>query len=253
MDRYSDNFLDKNIKNKALDIRRDNDEIKNISIGLYDIDLAFRDFLVKDVKPFVEDDGKIIPVMVKYANPEKWASAQKDDFMRDTNGKIQTPIIIFKRISLLTNQNAAKLKVLNSEDAHQAFETKYTKVNRYDQFSLLTGQKPVKEYIAVERPDYLDVSYEMTVWCDYMEQLNKVVEQIIFFQGRSFGDRFKFQIKGDSYNFETMQDTNEDRIVKASITLVTKAYVIPEFVGIKNNNRKMYSVQKILFQENSQL
>jgi len=253
MDNYSDNFLDKNVRNKALDTRRDNDEIKNISIGLYDIDLAFRDFLVKDVKPFVEDDGKIISVIVKYANPEKWASAQKDSFIRDANGKIQTPIIVFKRTSLSPNQNAAKLKVLNSEDSHQAFEVKYTKVNRYDQFSILTDQKLVKQYIAVERPDYLDVSYEMSIWCDYMEQLNKVVEQIIFFQGRSFGDRFKFQIKGDGYNFETMQDTNDDRIVRATVNLVTKAYIVPEYAGIKNNNRKMNSIRKILFEENRKL
>ena len=71
-----------------------------------------------------------------------------------------------------------------------------------------------------------------------MEQLNKVVEQIIFFQGRSFGDRFKFQIKGDGYNFETMQDTNDDRIVRATVNLVTKAYIVPEYTGIKNNNRR---------------
>ena len=239
--------------NKAKQVRRDDDKTKNISVGIYGIDLAFRDFLVNNVKPFIEDDGQIISVPVIYANPEKWSSAQKDSFIRDTNGKIQTPIIVFKRTGLSTNQNAAKLKVLNSEDAHQAFERKYTKANRYDQFSLLTGQKPVKEYIAVERPDYLDVSYEMTVWCDYMEQLNKVVEQIIFFQGRSFGDRFKFQVKGDSYNFETIQDINDDRIVRASITLVTKAYIIPKYAGMIPNNKKIYSVGKIIFNENPKL
>jgi hypothetical protein len=239
--------------NKAKQVRRDDDKTKNISVGIYDIDLAFRDFLVNNVKPFIEDDGQIISVPVIYANPEKWSSAQKDSFIRDTNGKIQTPIIVFKRTGLSTNQNAAKLKVLNSEDAHQSFERKYTKANRYDQFSLLTGQKPVKEYIAVERPDYLDVSYEMTVWCDYMEQLNKVVEQIIFFQGRSFGDRFKFQVKGDSYNFETIQDINDDRIVRASITLVTKAYIIPEYAGMIPNNKKIYSVGKIIFNESPKL
>ena len=86
-----------------------------------------------------------------------------------------------------------------------------------------------------------------------MEQLNKVVEQIIFFQGRSFGDRFKFQIKGDGYNFETITDAGDDRIVRASITLVSKAYIVPEFAGMNPNNRKVYSVGKISFTENPQL
>ena len=239
--------------NKAKQVRRDTDNTQNISIGIYDIDLAFRDFLVKDVKPFVVDDGQIIPIPVIYANPEKWVSAQKDSFFKDENGRIQTPIIVFKRTGLSVNQQAAKLKVLNSEDAHQFVEVNYTKSNRYDQFSILTGAKPKKEFIAVERPDYLDVQYEMNIWCDYMQQLNKIVEQIIFFQGRSFGDRFKFQIKGDSYSFETLSDTSDDRIVRASINLVTKAYIVPEWVGVKNNNRKVYSIGRIVFDENQNM
>ena len=56
--------------NKAKQVRRDTDNTQNISIGIYDIDLAFRDFLVKDVRPFVVDDGQIIPIPVIYANPE---------------------------------------------------------------------------------------------------------------------------------------------------------------------------------------
>ena len=55
--------------------------------------------------------------------------------------------------------------------------------------------------MSVERPDYVNLEYEVIVWCDYMEQVNKVVEQIVFFQGRSFGERYKFVIKGDSQNF----------------------------------------------------
>ena len=59
--------------------------------------------------------------------------------------------------------------------------TKYTNVNKYDQFSVLTGENPKREFMSVERPDYVDLQYEVIVWCDYMEQVNKVVEQIVFF------------------------------------------------------------------------
>ncbi len=45
----------------------------------------------------------------------------------------------------------------------------------------------------------------------------------------------------------------DDRIVRASITLVSKAYIVPEFVGMNPNNRKVYSVGKISFTENPQL
>ena len=50
------------------------------SVGIYDIDLAFKDFLEKDVKPTIKEDGKFITVPVLYASPENWVSAQKQGY-----------------------------------------------------------------------------------------------------------------------------------------------------------------------------
>ena len=239
--------------NKANQTRRDNDDLKNVSVGIYDIDLAFKSFLELDVKPLVEDGGRFIPVPVMYASPEKWASAQRDGFMRDDNGMILTPVISFKRNNLSINTELSKLKVANSEDAEQMFERKYTRANRYDQFSILTGQQPVKEYVAVARPDYVNLEYEVVVWCDYMEQVNKIVEQIIYFQGQSFGERYKFVIKGDSYSFETIAEMGQDRISKATIGLTAKAYIVPEYKGTTPNTKRRFSVGKISWGENPKL
>ena len=239
--------------NKAKQIRRDKDNVKNVSVGIYDVDSAFKTFLEKDVKPTVEDDGRYFPVPVMYASPEKWASAQRDGFMKDDNGMILTPVIVFKRDNLSINTELSKLKVAQNEDAHQFFERKYTNVNKYDQFSVLTGENPKREFMSVERPDYVDLQYEVIVWCDYMEQVNKVVEQIVFFQGRSFGERYKFVIKGDSYSFETIAEMGQDRITKATISLIAKAYIVPEFVGLNNNTKRTISVGKAVFTEDKSL
>ena len=93
-------FSDDPKLNKAKQISRRTDDVKNISVGIYDIELAFKDFLERDVKPIIKEDGKFIPVPVIYASPENWVSAQKDGYMRDKNGKIITPLITFKRNSL---------------------------------------------------------------------------------------------------------------------------------------------------------
>lgn len=239
--------------NKAKQVRRDQDNVKNVSVGIYDIDSAFKTFLEKDVKPTIEDDGRFYPVPVMYASPEKWASAQRDGFMKDDNGMLLTPVISFKRNNLSINTDLAKLKVAQNEDSHQMFERKYTRTNRYDQFSVLTGQSPKKEYMSVERPDYVNLEYEVVVWCDYMEQVNKIVEQIVFFQGRSFGDRYKFVIKGDSYSFETVSEMGQDRITRANINLTTKAYIVPEYVGTENNTKRRISVGKVSFSESPSL
>ena len=239
--------------NKGKQIRRDKDNVKNVSVGIYDDDSAFKNFLEKDVRPTVEDDGRYFPVPVMYASPEKWASAQRDGFMKDDNGMILTPVIVFKRDNLSINTELSKLKVAQNEDAHQFFERKYTNVNKYDQFSILTGENPKREFMSVERPDYVDLQYEVIVWCDYMEQVNKVVEQIVFFQGRSFGERYKFVIKGDSYSFETIAEMGQDRITKATISLIAKAYIVPEFVGLNNNTKRTISVGKAVFTEDKSL
>ena len=136
--------------NKAKQVRRDQDNVKNISVGIYDIDSAFKNFLEKDVRPTIQDDGRFYPVPVMYASPEKWASAQRDGFMRDDNGMILTPVISFKRNNLSINTELSKLKVAENEDAHQMFERKYTRTNKYDQFSVLTGQQPKREFMSVE-------------------------------------------------------------------------------------------------------
>jgi hypothetical protein len=86
-----------------------------------------------------------------------------------------------------------------------------------------------------------------------MEQVNKIVEQIIYFQGRSFGDRYKFVIKADSYAFETTSVVNEDRITRANITLTTKAYIVPEYASMVNNTKRKFSVGKVSWGENPKL
>ena len=46
--------------NKATQIRRDKDNVRNVSVGIYDVDSAFKNFLEKDVKPTVEDEVRNI-------------------------------------------------------------------------------------------------------------------------------------------------------------------------------------------------
>ena len=65
--RTKSSFSDDPKLNKAKQVSRRNDNVKNIQVGIYDIDLAFKDFLERDVKPIIEENGKFIPVPVLYA------------------------------------------------------------------------------------------------------------------------------------------------------------------------------------------
>ena len=82
-----------------------NDKVKKFAIGLRDIDEAIFYYFNNVIKPSVIQNStkKIVPVL--YGSPERWASVQKDGFYRDRNGKIQVPLIFFKRDSVEKNRN----------------------------------------------------------------------------------------------------------------------------------------------------
>jgi len=250
--RTQSSFSDDPKLNKAEQISRRNDDVQNFQVGLYDIDLAFKDFLEKDVRPTIEESGKYIAVPVMYASPENWASAQKDGYLRDANGKVLTPLISFKRNSLDVNTEYSKLKVMTDEDTSRAFVRKYTPQNKYDQFSQLIDTKNYYEYHVVDTPDYVNIQYDVIMWCDYMQDLNKLVEQVIYFQGGAFGERYKFQIKGESYSFETTNGVGEERLVRSNVTLTAKAYIVPEDRGKRTmNTQKAFGTTKIIWNLNS--
>ncbi len=57
------------------------------------------------IRPFVYQNGERREVPIIYGSPERWKSVQKDGYYRDKNGRIMSPIIMFKRNSLTKNRN----------------------------------------------------------------------------------------------------------------------------------------------------
>ena len=45
----------------------------------------------------------------------------------------------------------------------------------------------------------------------------------------------------------------QDRITKATISLVAKAYIVPEYVGLNNNTKRRISKGKVSFTEDKSL
>ena len=74
-----------------------NDDVKQFQVGLRDIDETIVYYFNNVIKPSVVQNGRRINVPILYGSPERWAAVQKDGFYRDKNGKIQTPLIMFKR------------------------------------------------------------------------------------------------------------------------------------------------------------
>jgi len=243
--------LDENIK-RVEQIRRDTDSIRPVAVSLYDVDYNVKWYIENIVVPGIIQLGKISDIPVEFASPEKWAGIQSSGYLRDPEDKVLCPVIVIRRTGMSSRTDVNPSPIFRDifiKDSSNAliFQKKYSKENRYDQMSLLS-RPPLKEYYAIDLPQYVELQYDITVWTERLDQLNDVVEQFIYQSGKAYGDTYKFISYVDASSLDLTNNIGEDRIVRSVIPLRTKAYLIPEHVN-KNqaNMKKFFSVNKILY------
>ena len=227
-----------------------NDEVRQFQVGLRDVDAAIVYYFNNVVRPSVIQNGVKINVPIIYGSPERWASVQKDGFYRDKNGKIQTPLIMFKRDSVTKDRGLGNKMDANNPLHFGVFEKKYSKKNIYDQFGLLTNRIPVKEYYGVIIPDYVNITYTCTIFTEYTEQMNKIVESINFASDSYWGDpeRFKFRASIDDYTTTVELVQGGDRTVKTTFTIKIGGYIVSDAINTSiANPNKFYSKSALKF------
>lgn len=200
-------------------------DIKDISVALYDVDYAIKWHLQNIIQPTITEEEISVDVPVQFVAGEKWASIRRHGYARDNQGKLLTPLIMIKRNSVSKREDIQDLKVLETPDARITFQRKYTKENRYDRFNLI-HRNPVPEMYSVDVPKFVQVEYDLLIWTNNQAQLNEVIEQLMWFDGKAFGDSHKFITHIDPPSFENVNATGEDRIVRATMSMRTKAYIL---------------------------
>lgn len=205
-------------------IKRDG-SVKDISIALYDVDYAIKWHIENTIHPTITEENSIITVPVLFAAGEKWSAVQKHGYLRDNQGKLLTPMLMIKRNSVTKREDIQDLKVLETQEARITFERKYTAANKYDRFGL-SNKPPTKEYYSMDVPKFVQIEYELLIWTNNSIQLNEIVEQLMWFDGKAFGDSHKFITHIDPPTFEAINSTGEDRIVRANMSMRTKAHIL---------------------------
>jgi len=227
-----------------------NDDVKQFSIGLRDIDETIVYYFNNVIKPSVVQNGKRRNVPILYGSPERWASVQKDGYYRDKNGKIQTPLIMFKRDSIEKNRSLGNKMDANNPNNFAIFQKGYSKKNVYDRFSRLNNREEVKELYGVIIPDYVNITYSCIIFTEYVEQMNKIVESINFASDAYWGDpeKFNFRAMIDSYTTTTEVNQGEDRTVKTSFQINMMGHIVPDSINTSiANMNKFYSKSAVKF------
>jgi ACT domain-containing protein len=240
------------VDNKRRELQKTvkNDDVKQFSLGLKDIDETIFYYFTKVIRPTVIQNGLKKEVPLLYGSPERWAAVQKDGFYRDKGGKIQAPLIMFKRDSVEKNRSYGNKLDANNPLNYGIFEKKFSKKNMYDRFSLLNNRDEVKEFYAVVMPDFVDITYSCIIFTDYVEQMNKLVEAINFASDSYWGDpeKFSFRAMIDSYAQTTELATGSDRTVKTTFTIKLLGHIVPDSINatVRGMN-KFYSKSAVNF------
>ena len=231
--------------------RRDDDKIKDISIGLQDHDEAIQYYFDNVIKPSVITNGNRVSVPLIYGNPERWKSVQQDGYYRDKEGKIQTPIIMFKRNSVEKRRDLGNKMDANNPNLYYVFQSAYNKRNQYDNFSVLQGRVPNKEFHAVVVPDFVKLKYSFIIWTDYVAQNNKIVEAVNYASDSYWGDeeRFKFNARIDTFSNSIEVTQGKNRMIKTTFGLDLQGYIVSDAMSaaIAKKPQKFYSKSSVTF------
>lgn len=226
------------------------DDFKKFSVGLKDIDEAVFFYFNEVIRPRVTQNGKTMQVPIIYGSPERWKAVQADGFYRDKNGKIQVPLIMFKRTSVEKNRNLSNKLDANMPTNFGIYKKKYSKKNIYDRFTALNNRLQVDEYYGVVMPDFVNLTYECVIFTDYVEQNNKIVEQMNYASDSYWGnpERFQFRAMIDSYGVATELQQGQDRMTKTSFSISMLGHIIPDAINAQINGLdKFYSKASIIF------
>jgi len=232
---------------------------KGFSIGLKEIDTAVIKHIRNIMKPKVREQNEVISVPVLYGNEERWKSIKARGTLRDKNGVIILPMIVIKRTSLGFNED---MPLSFDNDVRGKFisvvrsSSGWSKNNRYDRFAVLTGQKPVQEFIKTGMPDFVRCSYSIVMMTSFIEQMNDLnslwIEHLETYFGDQTSYRFLSSLDGDISN-EIEMESQGERMIRNEFSMTVKGYMIPEFTddvfGKTAELGRAYTPKKVTFSE----
>jgi hypothetical protein len=251
----SENFSERAIigqpeNNRSQEISLKGDYDKNFSVGIKDINESIDYYFKNVLKLHVIQNGSRLNIPIIYGNQENWASVQADGFYRDGGAKLLAPLLMYKRTNLTQNRSLGNKVDGNKAANIQVFEKRFNKKVAYNNFNALNNVLPQKEYVAVVTPDYVTLSYSCIIWTYFIEQMDKIIEEINYSSRSYWGDPNKFQFYSDISSFEdnTEITSGEDRLVRTNFTITLNGWLVPDSMNkyLSSVNRQI-GISQVVF------
>lgn len=232
---------DNNI-NRQKQIQITQSTFNNLKIDLYLLDQTIKNFIINIIQPKVNiSQQKQMSVPVIYGDGQRWVYATKHQSIRDKNGQLLSPVIMFKRTDIQRRDNLQFPK-LNLDNPYFNYTIKQV---ISPQNSSNTQPVNIKKQYRMVFPQFIDVSYNFIMWTDYISQMNKLIQNFLYYSNQYWGDdRFKFLSNIDSFSNNVQVGSVQKRIVKCQFSLTLKGHVIPELFN-KQQKTISYSKNKL--------
>ena len=228
------------------------DDVKNLSVGLMDMDSAIMYYFNEVIKPDVDVNDEKVKVPCIYASPERWTQVSKQGYLRDKKRQIIVPLIVFKRTGMSRNDDMPIDKLdANDPKLFYTFQKKYSETNRFDKFSVLQNLEPNREYYNVAMPDYMTLTYEFTIWTSFIEQMNKIVEKINYSEGAYWGEPGKMRFRSKIDSFSDASQVEGERLIKTTFSMTLNGYILPEHFNNYNTTQKYLTPKKLIIREST--
>jgi len=208
----------------------------NFAVTLKDIDTSVMTHIKNVMKPIIKEANEIIKVPVYYGNEERWKNFRKRGVLRDKNGSLILPLIMFRRTDV-SFDDAMPMSFdhdVKGEFIKVARSNRWSKDNQYDRFSVQSGVQPVQEIIYTGMPDHVICNYSVVMMTNFIEQMNILSDLFLEHIGTYFGDseQYKFLSSLDgSISDASEMNRDGERLIKTEFGISIKAYVIPEFTS----------------------
>jgi len=229
------------------------DDVKNISVGIMDMDSAIMYYFNEVIKPEVEINKEKVKVPCIYASPERWNSISKQGYLRDKKKQIIVPLIAFKRTGMSRNENMPIDKLdANGPKHFYTFQKQYSQQNRYDKFGVQNNLVPNNEYFNVSMPDYMNLTYEFTIWTSYIEQMNSIVEKVNYSDGAYWGEPGKMKFRTSIESFSDASQIDGERLIRTTFSVNLYGYILPETFDSKTTTQKYLTPKKLIIRESTE-
>ena len=242
--------------NRETTIIPGNNYSDNYAITLKDVDTAVLNHVKNVMKPRVREANETLKIPVFYGNEERWKAVRERGVLRDKNNSLILPLIMLRRTEVSRNDFSGQSF---PHDVQRKYvdvvrNSRWSKENQYDRFSVQQGVQPVYENIVTTMPTYTDITYEFILWTNFIEQMNPLVESFVDQSHTYWGDGTdnKFMCTIDNISDASEMNQDGERFIKSTFSVTTKAYLLPEYLNsvITNkvsNMKKFTTTSRVTF------